>query len=312
MPFYFAVTLFKYENGELAPSSPMPSVLQRLASVGENVHQYSHTSRHALLRHKWPPVLIVMGAVRHWSWQETLTAFQTRCWFNLFYTQTFSHTHCIYTQAHTCLRINTCLWTSGSTLMYKRSFFCRLEVICWIPVETKPNPHHRWDKPVLRAPRLVTWCQVGGSLCCLCIVHILSLVCAGRGYCWGIWVSQNLTTEPAPAGAQLRRTRLRRFIFLAALRKRFRQLMIVLNRLFNSYLTVLWLHLLLNWAYFVLLLVSVLCSPCLQAQFGSFDGLWCLTTRMWILSRSACACGWLMWKLIGEACGLKRTNNPSR
>lgn len=42
---------------------------------------------------------------------------------------------------------------------------------------------------------LVSRCQVGGSLCCLCIVHILSSLWAGMNYSWGIWVSQNLTTE---------------------------------------------------------------------------------------------------------------------
>lgn len=35
----------------------------------------------------------------------------------------------------------------------------------------------------------------GGSLCCFCIVHILSSLRAGMDYSWGIWVSQNLTTE---------------------------------------------------------------------------------------------------------------------
>lgn len=109
------------------------------------------------------------------------------------------YTHkCIYTRAHTCIHIN-CFWTSGSAMMYIRSLIS-LEVICCIPA-AKPKllnrkfSLHRRDKHLHWALRLVSWCQVGGSLCCLCIVHILSSVWAGMDYSWGIWVSQNLTTK---------------------------------------------------------------------------------------------------------------------
>lgn len=139
--------------------------------------------------------------------RTSLESSKTRCCCNLLHTQTpFSAYQavcihkCIYTQAHTCVHINTCLWTSGSTVMYVRpvtqsgSDFAAF----LLPNQKLPNwkfSFHRRVKHVRWAFRLVSWCQVGGSLCCLCIVHILSSVWAGMGYSWGIWVSQNLTTE---------------------------------------------------------------------------------------------------------------------
>ncbi len=84
--------------------------------------------------------------------------------------------------------------------MYEDSLL-GLEVICCI-LAAKPKLQNwkfslrRRDKHVHWAFRLVSWrCQVGGSLCCLCIVHILSSLWPGMDYSWGIWVSQNLTTE---------------------------------------------------------------------------------------------------------------------
>lgn len=61
---------------------------------------------------------------------------------------------CIYTQANTCVHINTCLSPSESlnAIMYKRSLLS-LEVICCIPAaKTKvlnwKFSLHRWDKHV--------------------------------------------------------------------------------------------------------------------------------------------------------------------
>lgn len=77
-------------------------------------------------------------------------------------------------------------------MMYGRSSLS-LEVICCVPA-AKAELLVSTEETSMYL-HLVSWCQVGGSLCSLCIVHILSSLWAGMDYSWGIWVSQNLTTE---------------------------------------------------------------------------------------------------------------------
>lgn len=164
-----------------------------------------YTPCHALLRHAWPPMLLLVGAVRQRSWQAKLRSFQTGWCCNLLHTNTCqywkAHTHSyIYIQARSCKHINTCLclWEpvrcesiKGLYSIWKRSAAYLL-----------PNQNFRTESLVSTSETslyvklcLVSWCQVGSSLCSCCIVHILSSLWAGMDYSQGIWVSQNLTTE---------------------------------------------------------------------------------------------------------------------
>lgn len=62
-------------------------------------------------RHIWPPMLLRVGAVRQWSWQEKLGAFHTGwCCCNLLHTNTF---HCPWGSVHTqmCLHTSTYMCT---------------------------------------------------------------------------------------------------------------------------------------------------------------------------------------------------------
>lgn len=67
-----------------------------------------YTPCHALLRHVWPPMLLLVGAVRQRSWKEKLRAFQTGCCCNLLHTNTF---HCpqgsVRTHTHTHTNVFT-------------------------------------------------------------------------------------------------------------------------------------------------------------------------------------------------------------
>lgn len=157
-------------------------------------------------------MLLLVGAVRQRSWKEKLRAFQTGCCCNLLHTNTFhcpqgsvhthTHTHkCVYTQAHACVHINTCVCPSENliAIMFEKVFAPYGSDLLRSCCQTQTSKVKVWSPAVRRACtlslRLVSWCQVGGSLCCLCVVHILSSLWAGMDYSWGIWVSQKLTTE---------------------------------------------------------------------------------------------------------------------
>lgn len=103
--------------------------------------------------------------------------------------------NCIYTQtlvsAHQELHVTMCRRTSHS-----------LKVIRCIP--NKKTKQFMTETLLLSmlvrqmcmlSPRFMSGRQVGVSLCCLGIAHILSSMLAGMDYSRRIWVIQNLTTE---------------------------------------------------------------------------------------------------------------------
>lgn len=283
---------------------------------------------HAPLRHVWPPMLLLVGAVRQLGWQEKLRAFQTECCWNSLHTnilqclQAMYTRKRIYTQAHTCVHINTCFCPSGSECYNvskdSTQSGCDLLHSC---CQTKTSKL-KVKTPLARQAftlclRLVSRCQVGRSLCWLCIVHILSSVRAGMDYSWGIWVSQNLTTEWGTSWGPAEENKAR----CGGLRRLSGRSVKDWGNLcsfwtsfkFNSQLILTWVHVLLNGSSFVLWWFRFLCYPCLQAPMcWSKESLlsWRLvinnTTHVYPLETST-----HVWKLIGKAYSLKQTNDSS-
>lgn len=84
------------------PMWPRPPQCGRMSSW--------YTPCHALLRHVWPPMLLLVGAVRQRSWQEKPRAFQTGCCCNLRHTNTCHYPHgSVHTQMylHTSTHMHT-------------------------------------------------------------------------------------------------------------------------------------------------------------------------------------------------------------
>lgn len=156
-------------------------------------------------------------------------------------------------------------------------------MICCIPA-AKPKllnwkfRLHRLHKHVRCAFHLVSLCQVRGSLCWLCIVHILSSVWAGMDYSWGIWVSQNLTTEWGTSWGPAEENKARcgglRRLSGRSVKDWGNLCLCWTGSRLNSMLIFVRVHVLLNCNSFVLWWFRSLCYPCPQPPMCWSKEVW--------------------------------------